>query len=78
MEQNQSNSGFTGLVLSIAAMVSETTTEVIRKAMETVPRKEVLEWCSKKLGKSVQAKRKKAFAFHKEVEQKLDQLEAIA
>ncbi|MHC4260646.1 MAG: hypothetical protein ACYSTF_09605 [Planctomycetota bacterium] len=78
LEQDQAKSGFTGLLLSVAAMVSTTTTEVVYKALETVPTKKVLTWCQKNLGQSVQAKRKKAFASHKKTEQKPDQLWQIS
>jgi len=61
IEGEQSKSGFTGLVLGIAAIVSETTSEIIRSAMELIPVKMVLEWQRKKLGPTVQARRKKAF-----------------
>ena len=74
LEQNQSKSGFTGLVLSVAAIVSETTQEVVQSAMDTVPTKKVLEWTKKHLGQSVQAKRKIAFSNAKNSEQKWDQL----
>jgi hypothetical protein len=77
LEQSQSNSGFTGLILSIAAMVSETTVDVIRKAMDTVRTKDVLEWCKKMLGESVQAKRKKAFSPQIKKEQISDQVAAV-
>ena len=74
LEQNQAKSGFTGLVLSVAALVSETTQEVVQKAMETVPTKKVLEWTREHLGQSVQAKRKIAFSNTKNSEQIWDQL----
>jgi len=74
LEQHQAKSGFTGLVLSVAAVVSETTQEVVQKAMETVPTKKVLEWTKKHLGQSVQSKRKTAFSNTKNSEQKWDQL----
>ena len=45
LEQDQSKGGFTGLVLSIAAMVSTTTGEVIQKALQTVPTKRFHAWC---------------------------------
>jgi hypothetical protein len=77
LEQDQSKGGFTGLVLSIAAMVSTTTGEVIQKALQTVPTKRVLAWCKETLEKSVQSKRRKAFARPKETEQKSDQLKAV-
>ena len=74
LEQNQAKSGLTGLVLSVAAVVSETTQEVVQKAMATVPTKKVLEWTKKNLGQSVQSKRKIAFSNTKMSEQKWDQL----
>lgn len=61
LEQNQAKSGFTGLLLGVAAIVSETTLEVVQGAMETVPTKKVIEWTKTLLGQSVQAKRKIAF-----------------
>jgi len=76
LEHDQSKGGFTGLVLSIAAMVSTTTGEVIQKALQTVPTKRVLAWCKETLGQSVQSKRRKAFARPKETEQKRDQFKA--
>ena len=74
LEQNQAKSGFTALVLSVAAVVSETTREVVQKAMETVPTKKVLEWSRLHLGQSVQAKRKIALSNTKNTEQIWDQL----
>ena len=59
-------------------MVSKTTAEVVRQAMETVRTKDVLGWCRKKLGKTVQAKRREAFAVAKKMEQKSDQVRAVA
>src|SRR5712691_6361376 len=50
LEQDQAKSGLTGLILSVAAMVSTTTTEVIQKALATVSTKQVLAWCKKTLG----------------------------
>jgi hypothetical protein len=76
LEHDQSKGGCTGLVLSIAAMVSTTTGEVIQKALQTVPTKRVLAWCKETLGQSVQSKRRKAFARPKETEQKRDQFKA--
>jgi len=57
LEQDQAKSGFTGLLLGIAAMVSTTTSEVVKKAMETVPTQAVLDWCQENIGSSVQAKK---------------------
>jgi len=62
LEQDQSKSGFTGLLLGLSALVSTTTTAVIQKALETVPTKQVWAWCQETLGQTVQAKRREAFA----------------
>lgn len=75
LEQDQAKGGFTGLLLSVGAMVSTTTTEVVQSALETVSTKDVLAWCKQKLGQSVQAKSKAAFAVHTTTEQKRDQFQ---
>ncbi len=72
IEQQQARSGFTGLLLSLAAMVSTTTTDVIHAALETVSTQSMLEWCQQNLGKSLLSLRRKAFADHKHTEQKRD------
>ena len=74
LEQDQAKSGFTGLLLCIGAMVATTTTEVVQKALETVPTKQVWAWCKETLGQPVQAKRREAFASHDKAEQKWNQL----
>jgi hypothetical protein len=61
-------------VLSVAAVVSQTTREVVQQAMETVSTKKVLQWIREHLGQSVQAKRKIAFSNTKNAEQIWDQL----
>jgi hypothetical protein len=70
LEQDQAQSGFTGLLLCLGAMVATTTAEVVQKALETVPTKQVLVWCKETLGRSIQAQRREAFA---KTEQKWDQ-----
>jgi hypothetical protein len=77
MERDQAKSGFTGLVLSLAAMVSTTTAEVVQQALTTVITQKVLAWCKQTLGSSVQAKRRKVFARHTKTGQKRDQLRAV-
>ena len=69
VERDQSKNGFTALLLSVAAMVSATTTEVVQKAMETIPTKKVYEWHRDNLGKSIQAMRKEALKLNKKAEQ---------
>ena len=61
IEKQQSKSGFTGLLLSLAAFASKTTKEVIQKAMISIKTKTVIEWQKGNIGKSVQAKRVEAF-----------------
>jgi hypothetical protein len=65
LEQDQSKSGFTGLLLALCATVATTTTDIIHQALETVPTSVIIAWCQKNLGLSVQAKRKMAFASQK-------------
>jgi hypothetical protein len=74
LEKSQSTNGFTGLILSIAAMVAKNTLDIVQNAIETVRTKDVLKWCREMLGESVQAKRKKAFSDEKKTEQKWDQV----
>jgi len=74
LEGDQAKSGFTGLLLSIPAMVSKTTGEVIQRAMEVVLTKNVLDWCKEYIGRSLQAKRREAFAVQSKKEQKWDKL----
>jgi hypothetical protein len=70
IEHHQATSGFTGLLLTLSAMVSETTTEVIHQALEAVPTQRVRQWCQQHLGPSVQAQRQQAFRTLKQAEQK--------
>jgi len=74
LEQDQSKSGFTGLLLGLGALVSTTTTAVIQTALETVPTKQVWAWCQETLGQTVQAQRREHFASPEKAEQKWDQL----
>jgi len=76
IENEQSRSGFTGLLLALPAMLSKTTVDIVHKAMESTPAKKISEWAKDNIGISVQASRKSAFDFLKETEQKVDQLPA--
>ncbi len=78
LEHDQATSGFTGFLLSTAAMVSTTTRDVIQKALKTVPTKEMLKWCKENIGQSVQSMRKEALTSHDKTEQKWDQVMAAA
>ncbi|MBU0493066.1 MAG: hypothetical protein KKA73_25400 [Chloroflexi bacterium] len=73
LEQDQAKSGFTGLLLALCAVVADTTTDVVRQALETVPTQKVLAWCRENLGQSVQAQRRTAFPSRGRKEQKWNQ-----
>jgi hypothetical protein len=57
LEGDHQHSGFTQMVLSYAALLGETTTEVIGQALERVPIKQVWAWCRSHLGTTVQSQR---------------------
>jgi hypothetical protein len=78
LEGERPRSGLTGLVLALRAIVSHTTADVIREALESVPTKTVLTWCREKLGKTLQATRRTLFASQRNAEQKQDQLKLAA
>jgi hypothetical protein len=65
LEDGQSKSGFTGLVLSLGAMVSTRSAEAIGEALERCRVRDVLDWCREKLGPSVQSLRRRAYASPK-------------
>lgn len=73
LEHDQSKSGFTGYLLSIAASVSKTTEDVIRKALETVRTKKVHEWFEENMGRSVQSVKAELNSIVKKTKQKRDQ-----
>ena len=58
-------------------MLSKTTQDVIRNAIETVPTKKVFEWIRENIGQSVQSKKKEIAAFVRSAEQKRDQVLAM-
>src|SRR3954468_24149141 len=61
LEDGQSKSGFTGLVLSLGAMVSTWTAESVGEALERCRVRDVVAWCRKMLGESVQSQRRRAY-----------------
>lgn len=61
LERQQSQSGFTGLVLSLGALLGRWTDETIRTALDQTPVKAVTAWCAQQLGPSLQAQRNQAF-----------------
>ena len=78
LEHDQVKSGFTGLLLSLAALVSTTTAEVIQTALETVHTKQVIAWCNNTLGKSVQARRRETLIAPHKSEQKWNHIGEVA
>jgi hypothetical protein len=61
LEKDQSRGGFTSLLLSFGALLTETTAETIHSALEHSRTKDVWNWCREKLGATVFAKRQLAF-----------------
>ena len=66
LEKEQSKSSFTNLILSVGAMVSKATTDVVKKALETVNINMINEWSKEKIGTTVQAQRKELYSLEKE------------
>lgn len=61
LERDQSRSGFTHLLLSLGALVGETTAPLVQAAQETCPLKCVWRWCRDKMGTTLHSKRRKAY-----------------
>ncbi len=62
LEGQQSKSGFTKMILGLAASVSEITETTVSAALSAVKVKDVVDWIRNNLGISVQAQRQRAFA----------------
>lgn len=62
LERQQSQSGFTKMLLGLAAAVVEPTQDYLRQAFEQVKTGDVITWCQHHLGISVQSQRRQAFA----------------
>lgn len=62
MERNHSKSGFTRMVLAMAAAVVTPSKEFLAQALSTVKTLHVIQWCRDHLGPSVQSQRCQAFA----------------
>jgi hypothetical protein len=61
VEAGQAKSGFTGLVLSLGAMVSTWSAEAIGEALERCRVRDVMAWCREELGVSVQSLRRRVY-----------------
>ncbi len=66
IERDQSGNGFTGLILAMAAIVSTLSDEIIKKAMMSFSTKDVIDWCKKQIGQSVQAKQREVYSSFNE------------
>jgi len=62
LEKQQARGGFTSLLLGFGALLAETTTKVVKEAMEHSHTKEVFAWCKEQLGTTLFGQRKLAFA----------------
>jgi hypothetical protein len=62
LEKQQARGGLTSLLLGFGAFFAETTTKVVRNAMEHSHTKDIYLWCKEHLGMTVFSKRKLAFA----------------
>jgi hypothetical protein len=58
LERQQSESGFSGLMLAVGAMVSQWTVEDIHQALEETPWKTVQAWIEDQISATVQAQRR--------------------
>jgi hypothetical protein len=62
LEKQQARGGFTSLLLGFGALVTETTTRVVQKALDHSATKDISAWCNEHLGMTVFSQRKLAFA----------------
>jgi hypothetical protein len=76
LEKEQSKSNFTSLVLSMGAMVSKSTPDILKKALESVNVKKIKQWTKEKIGITIQAQKKELHKL-KRVEQKWDSTEEL-
>jgi hypothetical protein len=62
LEKQQARGGFTSLLLGFGALLTETTTQAIRQALDHSATKVISVWCKEQLGMTVFSQRKCAFA----------------
>lgn len=63
LEGQQSKSGFTRMILGMAASVVSPTKDYIGQALAHVKTRDVFQWCHRKLGVSVQSQRQRALGY---------------
>jgi hypothetical protein len=61
LEREQSQGGFTGLILALAACVSERTKEVVHEALQSSRTRQMRAWIKTKLGDTLGSKRRMAY-----------------
>lgn len=62
LEHQQARGGFTSLLVAFGALLADTTTEVVKAALEHSGTAQVYRWCKETLGTTLFGKRKIAFA----------------
>jgi len=65
IEKEQSKSSWTSLILSIGAIVSKTTTDILQKALETINIDMINKWCKNTIGTTIQVQRKELYGLEK-------------
>ena len=69
LQGDQVKGGFTGMILGLAAAVSDFNMDTVRNAMESIPTRKVWDWVKRKVGKSVYSQRKEFRGISKLQEQ---------
>ncbi len=71
LQDDQVKGGFTGMILGLAASVSDLSMDTVKKAINSTSTKKVWSWIKENVGKSVHARRKEFHKIVKQEEQKL-------
>lgn len=72
LQRDQVKGGFTGMLLGMAASVSDLSMETVQKAIDTISTQKVWRWIKENIAKSVNSQRKEFNKIAKEEEQKRD------
>ncbi len=65
LEKEQSRSSFTNLILSVGAIVSRNTPNVLKEALESVTNKTIDKWSKEKIGTTIQAQKKELYKLRR-------------
>lgn len=76
LQNDQIKGGLTGMILGLAASVSELTMETVQKAMTSVSTQKLWNWIKENVGSSVYSKRKDVYEIVKKLEQNTDENKA--